>query len=76
MDTYLVSLADRDTGQEQRIVVRAENVTDMQEWVDSRPVGIQGETITLVTPIVIGVRQLHIKRTPKTNFATMNKVAV
>lgn len=77
MDTYMVTLADRQTGREQRLQVQASRTDDMQEWIDSHPVGVRGESIHLDEPVVIGIRKLHIKRPLRgTLMADIPKVAV
>ena len=70
MNTYMVSIADRDTDLEQRILVRAHNAEGMQEYVDRRPLGTKGETIFLEHPVVIGVREIKDPHT-RTNFPVM-----
>lgn len=62
MHTYLVTLADRNTGQDQRILVQSTNSDDMQEFVESEEVR---PTLLLADPVVIAVHQLRIKRPPQ-----------
>ena len=59
MNTYLVTLADRNTGQDQRILVQSENSDGMQEFVDSEKVLT---TLNITNPVVIAIHQLRIKR--------------
>lgn len=61
MNTYLVTLADRNTGEDQRILVQSENDENMQEFVDSDTVR---PTLKLAEPVVIAIHQLRIKRPP------------
>lgn len=63
MNTYLVTLADRTTGADQRILVRSADDTNMQEFVTSEAVL---PTLGLADPVVIAIHQLRIKR-PYTN---------
>ncbi|QDF18590.1 hypothetical protein SEA_PUPPER_104 [Gordonia phage Pupper] len=64
--TYLVTLIDRETGQDQRILVRSENADGMQEFVNSLP------DLELDHPVVMGVRQLALKRRlPRTNLLSV-----
>jgi hypothetical protein len=62
MHTYLVTLADRNTGQDQRILVQSTNSDNMQEFVESKEVR---PTLLLADPVVIAVHQLRIKRPPQ-----------
>ena len=59
MNTYLVTLADRNTGQDQRILVQSANSDGMQEFVDSEKVLT---TLNIADPIVVAIHQLRIKR--------------
>jgi hypothetical protein len=59
MNTYLVTLADRNTGQDQRILVQSKNSDGMQEFVDSEKVLT---TLNIINPVVIAIHQLRIKR--------------
>ena len=77
VNTYLVRIADRDTGQGLRILVRSHSADGMQEFVDTiadHPHWTQlcGEDgAVLATPRVIDVRELKIKRpVPRTTMAS------
>ena len=59
MNTYLVTLADRNTGKDQRILVQSTTDDNMQEFVVSDAVL---PTLALTDPVVIAVHQLRIKR--------------
>lgn len=59
MNTYLVTLADRITGEDQRILVQSENDDNMQEFILSDAVR---PTLKLTEPVVIAIHQLRIKR--------------
>lgn len=61
MNTYLVTLADRSTGEDQRILVQSENDDNMQEFVDSPEVR---PTLRLADPVVIAIHRLRVKRPP------------
>lgn len=61
MNTYLVTLADRSTGKDQRILVQSENDENMQEFVESSEVR---PTLTVTDPVVIAIHRLNIKRPP------------
>ena len=63
MNTYLVTLADRNTGKDQRILVQSTTDDNMQEFVTSDAVL---PTLALTDPVVIAVHQLRIRR-PYTN---------
>ena len=63
MNTYLVTLADRNTGADQRILVQSANDDNMQEFVTSDAVL---PTLIIADPVVIAIHQLRIKR-PYTN---------
>lgn len=63
MNTYLVTLADRNTGADQRILVQSADDTNMQEFVTSDAVL---PTLALADPVVIAIHQLRVKR-PYTN---------
>lgn len=76
MDIWMVSLADRVTGHDQRVLVtvpHTDTEEDVREFV-LRPglTGTKGETIALENPVVIGLRKLPIKR-PLRNI-TMTQV--
>ena len=71
MNTYLVTLADRETGKDQRILVRSWNDDNMQKFVDSDEVR---STLLLENPVVIAVHQLRIKRPlPKTTMSSLTR---
>ena len=59
MNTYLVTLADRNTGKDQRILVQSTTDDKMQEFVVS---DIVLPTLALADPVVIAIHQLRIKR--------------
>lgn len=61
MNTYLVTLADRVTGKDQRILVQSPSSENMQEFVESDQVR---PTLTLTDPVVIAIHQLRVKRPP------------
>lgn len=61
MNTYLVTLADRNTGEDQRILVQSKTDENMQEFVESDKVR---PTLQLQDPVVIAIHQLRIKRPP------------
>lgn len=72
MNTYLVTLADRATGKDQRILVQSKSSDNMQEFVDSDQVK---PTLTLADPVVIAIHQLAIKRPPlKTLMPLVEKI--
>lgn len=73
MDTYMVTLADRETGQDQRILVRTNNPDNMQEWIDAKSGDFQ-PPLKFASPRVIGVRKLPMKRPHKTVLTTAVKV--
>jgi hypothetical protein len=63
MHTYLVQLADRQTGKDQRILVLANSPDNMQEFVSTLP------DLKVENPIVIAIHKLAIKRPlPRTNM--------
>lgn len=69
MNTYLVTLADRKTGKDQRILVQSENDARMQEFVESDEVR---PTLLVTEPVVIAIHQLRIKRPlPKTTLPSL-----
>jgi hypothetical protein len=71
MNTYLVTLADRGTGQHQRILVQSATDDGMQEFVDSPEV--RG-TLTVDDPAVIAVHQLRVKRPVRgTNLTSLTR---
>ena len=59
MNTYLVTLADRNTGADQRILVQSADSDNMQDFVTSDKVL---PTLSLTDPVVIAIHQLRIKR--------------
>ena len=63
MNTYLVTLADRNTGEDQRILVQSTNDDNMQEFVLSDAVL---PTLRLTDPVVVAIHQLRIRRPHKT----------
>jgi hypothetical protein len=75
---WLVTLADRATGADQRVLVTTPPTDGEGEVRDFilRPglTGTAGEVITLTDPVVIGVRRLAIKRPlGRTNFTAVTK---
>ena len=69
MNTYLVTLADRKTGKDQRILVQSEDDAKMQEFVESDEVR---PTLIITEPVVIAIHQLRIKRPlPKTTLRSL-----
>ena len=74
MNTFLVTLCSRETGQDQRILVRTDDPTDMQEWIDANLDTLQ-PPLTISSPVVLAVRELRIKRPPlHTTMTTVEKV--
>lgn len=66
--TYLVHLADRDTGQDQRILVRSATSEGMQEFVSRTDLN---PPLQIANPVVIGIRELAINRPlPRTTLAS------
>lgn len=66
MDTYLVRLADRETGEGQMVLVQDKNPDrDWQEWVDNRSASFD-PPLTVSNPRVMHVQRLHLKRPVKT----------
>lgn len=61
MNTYLVTLADRSTGKDQRILVQSKTDENMQEFVESSEVL---PTLQIAEPVVIAIHKLAIKRPP------------
>ncbi len=60
MDTYLVTLADPASGEDQRVLVQDRNPDrDWQEWVDTATFE---PPLTISNPRVLGVRKLRTKR--------------
>lgn len=70
MNTYLVTLADRNTGKDQRILVQSADDDNMQEFVTSDEVL---PTLALADPVVIAIHQLRIKRPYRTVLAALEK---
>lgn len=68
MNTYLVTLADRNTGEDQRILVQSADDTNMQDFVSSEAVL---PTLRLTDPVVIAVHQLRIKRPHRTTLPSL-----
>ena len=68
MNQYLVTLADRNTGEDQRIVVQSANDDNMQEFVTAVAVLPH---LKLANPVVISIRQLKVTRPHKTNLASL-----
>ena len=78
MDTYMVTLADRD-GKDQRVLVNvpSDNTEDDVREFILRP-GLKatdGREVELTAPVVIGIRKLHIKRPVKTSWQSMQKAS-
>lgn len=71
MNTYLVTLADRKTGKDQRILVQSQSSDNMQEFVDSDQVK---STLNLANPVVIAIHRLRVRRPYHTVFPTMQKI--
>lgn len=73
MNTYLVTLADRNTGRDQRILVQSDNDEGMQDFVESEPVL---STLLLKNPVVIAIHQLRVSRPPRrTNLTSLQKTS-
>lgn len=70
MNTYLVTLADRNTGEDQRILVQSADSDGMQEFVTSDAVL---PTLRLADPVVIAIHQLRVKRPYRTVFPALEK---
>lgn len=71
MNTFLVTLADRNTGEHQRILVQSANDDKMQEFVESDQVL---PALHLTAPVVIAIHQLRVKRPARgTVLATLEK---
>lgn len=63
MDTYMVTLADRQTGEDQRVLVEDRNPNrDWQEWVDNATFQ---PPLKLREPVVMQVRRLRVKHMPR-----------
>ena len=66
--TYLVTLADRETGKDQRILVRSEHSDGMQAFVERENLN---PPLQIAHPVVIAVKELAIRRPlPKTTLAS------
>ena len=59
MNTYLVTLADRNTGKQQRILVQSTTDEGMEEFVNSDGVL---PTLELDEPAVVAIHRLRVKR--------------
>lgn len=70
LNTYLVTLADRNTGEDQRILVQSSNSDNMQEFVESDSVL---PSLKISHPVVIAVHQLRVNRPHRTTLATLEK---
>jgi hypothetical protein len=78
MDTYMVVLADRED-HEQRVLVTVPSSNtedDVREFI-AQPglTAVDGRCITLVDPVVVSVRKLHIKRPVTTMWPRMQKAS-
>lgn len=76
MDTYMVTLADRE-GRDQRVLVSApagDTVEAIHDFITDPAVrGTKGEAV-MPDARVIGIRKLHIKRPPtRTVMPTVQK---
>lgn len=66
VDTYLVRLADRETGEGQQVLVQDKNPNrDWQEWIDSAADSFD-PPLTVHNPRVMHVQRLRLKRPVKT----------
>lgn len=70
MNTYLVTLADRSTGKDQRILVQSVDSNNMQEFVESEAVR---PTLALDDPMVIAIHQLRVNRPHRTVLPALEK---
>ena len=62
MDTYLVTLVDRKTNKDQRVLVQDKNPDrDWQEWIDSKASTFD-PPLTISNPRVMNVHKLKVKR--------------
>ena len=62
MDTYLVTLADPASGEDQRVLVQDRNPDrDWQEWIDDKAATFD-PPLTISNPRVMNVHKLRIKR--------------
>lgn len=65
--TYMVLIADRETGQDQRILVQSKHPEGMQEFVERTDLN---PPLQITNPVVIGVTELTLRsRLPKTTMA-------
>lgn len=65
--TYLVTLADRDTGQDQRILVNSASIEGMQEFVSRTDLN---PPLLIANPVVIAIRPLAVTRPHRTVLST------
>ena len=66
--TYLVRLAEPETGKDQRVLVRDMNPDrDWQEWIDSAAASFD-PPLAISNPRVMHVQRLPMKRLPKTTL--------
>ena len=63
MHSYLVTLADRITGAQQRIIVQSDCSHGMQEYIDAQ-VAEGNAAITLAHPVVIDVDERIARHIP------------
>ncbi|QZE10448.1 hypothetical protein SEA_SCOOBYDOOBYDOO_102 [Mycobacterium phage ScoobyDoobyDoo] len=80
MDTYMVTLCDRE-GKDQRVLVRVPSSNtedDVRDFILTPGLtSTDGRGVELDQPTVIGIRKLHIKRPPhRTAWKTLQKAAV
>lgn len=69
MNTYLVTLADRTTGKDQRILVQSADDKNMQEFVSSEEVR---SCLSISEPVVISIHRLRIRRpAPRTTLPSL-----
>ncbi|AEL97782.1 hypothetical protein SEA_FLUDD_112 [Mycobacterium phage Fludd] len=81
MNTYLVRLADRHTGEGQRILVQDRNpstdpataLDDMQRWVDAHKESFD-PPLQIADPMVIDIHLLKMKRPARTVLPTATRV--
>lgn len=66
--TYLVTLADHETGKEQRILVRSACPDGMQEFVERPDLT---PALDIQHPVVLAIKELNIKRPlPRTTLTS------
>jgi hypothetical protein len=66
VDTYLVRLCDRKTGEGQQVLVQDKNPDrDWQEWIDSAAASFD-PPLTISNPKVMHAHRLRMKRPVKT----------